>query len=67
MRVLEGQRPDDWVSTCGVCGEFFAVRSEDAPEGNPFPHGTFCPDCQAKGLVAPGVLHWQPRCETIDR
>jgi MinD superfamily P-loop ATPase len=55
---------DDWVSECGVCNSPFAIRASDCDDNeNPFPHGTFCPDCRARGLKAPGVLHWSKRRE----
>lgn len=63
-QITEG-RLDDWVATCGVCEGNFAVRAADVPE-NPAPHGSFCPDCRAKKLMAPGVLYWQRRAERID-
>ncbi len=50
--------PDDWVATCGVCEARFAIRAADVPEGNPYPHGSFCPDCRERRLMAPGVLNW---------
>lgn len=50
----------DWISQCGVCEENFLIR-DDAEPGNPYPHGSFCPDCKESGLIAPGVLHWKRR------
>lgn len=43
-----------WRATCGVCDAAWKVPQGD----NPAPHGSFCPDCQARGMKAPGVLHW---------
>jgi hypothetical protein len=57
--------PDDWVSTCMICDGDFAVRLEESPE-NPSKSGTFCPDCRARGRIAPGVLHWRPRHKADD-
>jgi hypothetical protein len=59
---LVGERYDDWVAWCGVCGAGFAVRLADSPE-NPHPNGCFCPDCQGRKLMAPGVLNWRMRAE----
>lgn len=47
-----------WRNQCGVCDGVF-----DHPEAlaeNPYPNGTFCPQCQRRGLKAPGVLHFAP-------
>lgn len=60
MPKIDAALPDDWVSECGVCEGNFVVRAADS-EANPGPHGTFCPDCKATGLKAPGVLHWHKR------
>lgn len=60
-QMTEGM-PDDWTATCGVCIADFAVRKSDS-ENNPAPHGSFCPDCRQRGLIAPGVLHWNPRSD----
>lgn len=61
--VLRDEAPDDWVSCCGVCYARFAVKAGDTPNGNPYPHGCFCPDCRDGRLMAPGVLHWGQRGE----
>jgi len=50
----------DWVATCGVCEGNFVIH-EDGSDKNPYPHGSFCPDCRAKRLMAPGVLNWHRR------
>lgn len=62
LPVMEEARDDDWVAECGVCDGNFALRADDS-EDNPAPHGSFCPDCRALGLIAPGVLHWKLRKE----
>ena len=45
-----------WVAMCGVCENWFE-HPEHTIE-NPSPHGTFCPVCREKKLMAPGVLNW---------
>lgn len=60
MDATNTQLPDDWVAACGVCHLSFLVRAHDSPD-NPGPHGTFCPGCQGKKFIAPGVLHWKRR------
>ena len=53
-------RDDDWVAECGVDGANFVIACDGSGQ-NPAPHGSFCPDCRARGLIAPGVLHWHRR------
>lgn len=57
---IAAPRDDDWVAVCGVCEGSFVVAKADN-EANPAPHGSFCPDCKERRLIAPGVLHWHPR------
>ena len=59
---ITAARDDDWVAVCGVCEGSFVVAKVDSAD-NPAPHGSFCPDCQARRLIAPGVLHWSPRAK----
>lgn len=42
---------------CGVCRAAWKVENQ---QENPAPHGSFCPDCRAGKLTAPGVLNWKP-------
>ena len=60
MPAITEALDDDWVAECGVCSADFVVRASDSLE-NPQPHGGFCPDCRARRLIAPGVLHWRRR------
>lgn len=57
--ITEG-RSDDWVARCGVCLSAFAIQNADCQD-HPAPNGSFCPDCKARGLMAPGVLNWHIR------
>lgn len=60
MPVRTEGKTDDWVATCGVCMGNFSIAAEDCPD-NPSSSGTFCPDCRARRMKAPGVLHWRKR------
>lgn len=60
LREMTIGLPDDWIAECLICNGDFAIRHEDSPD-NPSPSGTFCPDCKARGRIAPGVLHWHRR------
>jgi hypothetical protein len=62
LREMRDPLSNDWVATCGVCNSDFSVRASDSPN-IPSKSGTFCPDCRARGLMAPGVLHWKLRHE----
>jgi len=44
-----------WRAKCGVDGSCWSVESDV----NPAPSGSFCPDCRAQKLAAPGVLNWR--------
>lgn len=45
-----------WRATCGVDGSRWTAQMKD--DANPPAAGSFCPDCQARGMKAPGVLNW---------
>lgn len=60
LNIITMPYPNDWVSSCGVCGASFAIRAVDSPE-NPSANGSFCFDCQSERKMAPGVLHWRRR------
>lgn len=45
-----------WGATCGVDGSrWIATMIDDTPPKG----GSFCPDCQKRRMIAPGVLHWK--------
>lgn len=44
-----------WRAICGVCS---AGWKAGPMETNPAPNGSFCPDCQDKKMMAPGILNW---------
>lgn len=46
-----------WRATCGVDGSRWTAEMHD--DNDPPRGGTFCPDCQARHLMAPGVLNWK--------
>jgi hypothetical protein len=46
-----------WRATCGVDGSRWVAEMID--DDNPPAGGSFCPDCQARQMMAPGVLHWK--------
>ena len=55
-----------WRAQCGVCDAKWKVDKDESgrtltaePADNPGPHGTFCPDCRGRGMMAPGVLNWR--------
>lgn len=58
--TITEQLDDDWTSFCGVCLADFVIAAKDSVD-NPSASGTFCPDCRARGMKAPGVLHWRRR------
>lgn len=60
LEVCKSPRDDDWVASCGVCYGNFVLLARTYPD-NPSASGTFCPDCRARKLIAPGVLHWKKR------
>jgi hypothetical protein len=60
IAVVKRLLDDDWIAECGVCEGNFVITAEDSPE-IPSKSGTFCPDCRANNLKAPGVLHWRRR------
>jgi hypothetical protein len=63
MHDRQLEEPEDlvlWEGRCGVCGNWFATKQRHPAAVNPYPHGAFCPVCQDRGLMAPGVLHFKP-------
>lgn len=46
-----------WRATCGVDGSRWIAEMKD--DSKPPPGGSFCPDCQERKMVAPGVLNWK--------
>lgn len=59
--------PRVWRARCGVDGSRWVAEMHD---DIPPPNGSFCPDCQARRLTAPGVLHWtadRPKTNPAER
>jgi hypothetical protein len=59
--LVDGPDLRTWRAQCGICRDMY--EHTEPSEDNPYPHGAFCPTCQGRGLMAPGVLHFKPRRE----
>ncbi len=56
--MTEQTQTTKWTGKCAICSNWFEHPKKGAE--NPSPHGTFCPVCRERKMIAPGVVHFKP-------